>query len=78
MQHNPHKCLAGCGKTITWRFAICSDCERIYGSVSTKWPDWLRYLWQSEMRERRSQKNKDTYEVSLSVLEDDDNDDNYN
>jgi hypothetical protein len=48
-----HVCLAGCGKAITWRFAICRECEKKYGSKPSQWPDWLQYLWTDTQRERR-------------------------
>jgi hypothetical protein len=57
-----HTCL-NCHKAITWRFAICTDCEAIYGNKATDWPDWLRFLWADTQRERRSAKRRDMYEV---------------
>jgi hypothetical protein len=61
-----HKCLAGCGKTITWRFAICKDCEQIYGSKSEEWPDWLRFLWSDTLRERRERQTQIIFESEFS------------
>jgi hypothetical protein len=61
-----HKCL-NCEKPITWKFAICSDCEKIYGNTSTQWPDWLRYLWSQTQRERRREKNKRQHEVPIDL-----------
>jgi hypothetical protein len=61
-----HKCLASCGKTITYRFAICADCEKIYGNRSRSWPPWLRYLWIEEQRERRRKKRTEEHEVEFS------------
>jgi hypothetical protein len=52
----PHTCLAGCGKRITWRFAICSDCEQTYGRSPRDWPEWLAFLWRDEQRMRRQYK----------------------
>ena len=49
----PHTCLAGCGKRITWRFAICAECEKTYGRSPTEWPQWLAFLWRDEQRIRR-------------------------
>jgi len=51
-----HRCLAGCGKAITYRFAICSDCEKIYGRSSLQWPEWLRYSWKQTQKDRRKEK----------------------
>jgi hypothetical protein len=62
----PHKCLAGCGKNITYRFAICRECEQIYGNRSIYWPTWLRYSWAETQRERRSTRQ---YEISTIPIE---------
>ena len=51
-----HTCMAGCGKRITWRFAICAKCEDVYGRSARQWPEWLRFLWQDEQRQRRKNK----------------------
>lgn len=59
-----HRCLV-CGKTITWRFAICTDCEQIYGSKATGWPEWLRFMWADEQRERRRARQSQVFEVPL-------------
>lgn len=58
-----HRCLAGCGRTITWSFAICSHCEGIYGSSSLQWPGWLRFLWNSTQQERRYVKRQSKFEL---------------
>ena len=63
-----HRCLS-CGQAITWRFAICYKCEQIYGRSSLVWPEWLRYLWKVVQQERRRQRKRDRYEVSLETLE---------
>lgn len=65
-----HKCLGGCNKTITWRFAICTDCEKKYGSSMYDWPDWLQYLWKEELRERRRQKRQIKHEVDFDPTHD--------
>jgi len=65
----PHRCLAGCGRPITWQFAICASCEKIYGSSPYGWPDWLRYLWSATLKERRREKKRQRYEVSLDSQE---------
>lgn len=63
-----HKCLGeGCQKMITYRFAICASCEKIYGSKPLEWPEWLRYLWNEEQRERRKQKNRARVEVNMDT-----------
>lgn len=64
-----HKCLAGCGQNITWRFAICSNCEEIYGRSPYDWPDWLSYLWREEQRERRRNARANENEISFTELE---------
>jgi hypothetical protein len=66
-----HKCLAGCGRRITWRFAICSSCENKYGNSARDWPQWLRYLWNDEQRERRQNTRVLTNEIPLVDLEQD-------
>ena len=60
----PHRCIAGCGKVITWSFALCSECEQIYGNSPYNWPDWLRYLWQDIQRERRRVKRQAENEIN--------------
>jgi len=62
-----HKCLV-CGKVITWRFAICADCEKVHGSKPEGWPEWLQFLWRDEQRLRRRQKKIIRYETSFSFL----------
>lgn len=62
MQRN-HYCLAGCGRKITWRFALCVNCEKTYTNRPAVWPDWLRYLWNDTLRERRRTANQLKYEV---------------
>ena len=64
-----HKCKAGCGKTITWRFAICSDCEKKYGKSAKEWPDWLRYRWNEEQRKRRRDARE--REMTIPLIEED-------
>ena len=59
-----HKCLS-CGKPITWNFAICADCEKIHGNSAKEWPEWLRFLWNSTQRERRSRAKQLIHEVPL-------------
>lgn len=48
-----HYCTAGCGRRITFRFAICSACEEIYGRSALEWPEWLRESWNMTQRWRR-------------------------
>lgn len=60
-----HRCLAGCGKAITWRFAICKDCEQKYGTKPEKWPQWLQYLWADTQRERRDGVEQNIYEANF-------------
>jgi len=47
-----HSCCS-CRKQITWQFAICANCEKIYGNRAVNWPDWLRFKWNDIQRERR-------------------------
>lgn len=63
-----HPCIA-CGKWITYRFAICTDCETLYGNKARFWPDWLRFLWNDIQRERRANTRNNTHEVPLSVID---------
>jgi DNA-directed RNA polymerase specialized sigma24 family protein len=66
-----HTCLAGCGKYITWSFAICADCEEVYGRSARDWPEWLRYSWNQEQRaRRRHRKNLDNIGTSYTYAED--------
>lgn len=69
MGRHYHQCLAGCGKHITWNFAICSNCEKIYGNRATKWPPWLRFLWNDEQRKRRRTVKIIKHEIQISELD---------
>ena len=63
-----HKCLGeGCNKPITWRFALCSDCEKKYGSSPLEWDEWLRFLWNDIQRERRREKRQQDIEVNMDM-----------
>jgi hypothetical protein len=64
-----HVCIACLRKWITYRFAICTDCEEIYGSRATGWPEWLRFKWNDMQKSRRRDKKILANEVSLSALE---------
>lgn len=59
----PHRCTAGCGRVITYRFAICASCEEIYGNKATEWPEWLRFSWNNIQRMRRQKKRIIAHEV---------------
>jgi len=65
MTGHVHRCIAGCGRVVTWQFALCKDCEKIYGSSAYMWPEWLRFLWADIQRERRRQHRIAKTEVSL-------------
>jgi len=65
-QSHFHSCMA-CGKTITWAFAICEDCERIYGTRTPQWPEWLKFLWRDEARKRRQAKRRSQFEVAVDA-----------
>lgn len=64
-----HKCIACNKKRITYRFAICTECEKIYGNRARDWPDWLRFLWNDIQRQRRRERNEDTHEIPLTSIE---------
>jgi hypothetical protein len=64
---NPHTCTAGCGRIITYRFAICTNCEDIYGSRATGWPDWLRARWNMIQKERRQNKRIAIHEMESGL-----------
>lgn len=66
-----HKCIA-CPNWITYRFAICADCEKKYGRSAKKWPEWLRFLWNDIQKERRRAKRIREHEITFSELEDND------
>jgi hypothetical protein len=68
MPNERHCCLAGCGRAITWAFAICSDCEKLYGRSPKVWPEWLAFLWRDEQRLRRQHKRVTDYETSFCDL----------
>jgi hypothetical protein len=68
MNRAPHTCMGGCGKIITWRFALCSDCELKYGRSALRWPTWLRDLWNEEQRWRRRHKKYVKNEVTFTDL----------
>jgi hypothetical protein len=62
-----HRCL-NCGKPITYQFAICSACERIFGRQSLLWPEWLRFMWRDILRERRQNKRVREHELEFAEL----------
>ncbi len=64
---NGHSCLA-CGKRITWQFALCRQCEKVYGSSMKDWPEWLAFLWRDEIRVRRQDKRVKDNEVTFVDL----------
>ncbi len=68
MPEEQHRCLAGCGRVITWAFAICSSCEKKYGRSPKNWPEWLAFLWRDEQRLRRQHKRVKEFEVPFSDL----------
>ena len=68
MHRGTHLCLAGCGRAITWRFAICAGCEKEYGRSPNDWPEWLAFLWRDEQRQRRQNKRIGDHEVSFTDL----------
>ena len=65
------KCLTGCGKTITKRFAICANCEEIFGHAAGDWPDWLRILWNYTQREERQYVRVKKNEISVEMRDTD-------
>lgn len=66
-----HKCIS-CSNWITYRFAICAECEQKYGRSAKEWPDWLRFLWNDIQKERRRTKRIREHEITFSELEDND------
>jgi len=66
---NGHKCI-NCGRSITWRFAICTDCEKIFGRKARDWPKWLRFLWNDEQRRRRKERKLTVNEIVFTDIED--------
>ncbi len=66
-----HHCLAGCGRRITWRFAICSECEKTYGRSPKDWPEWLAFLWRDIQRQRRQTTRIMQHEVTFTDLPED-------
>lgn len=60
-------CL-NCKKYITWSFAICSDCEKLFGRSALGWPEWLRWMWNDRQRERRRTKKLKQHEVCFTDL----------
>jgi len=76
MPYRLHTCLGvdkdggKCSKLITWQFAICADCEKIYGNRATGWPAWLRDAWNAEQRRRRRSYREAKHEITFTDLED--------
>ncbi len=67
-----HQCLGeDCTKWITYRFAICANCEERYGKSARNWPSWLRFLWNDTQRNRRRNKRISMNEITFADLEDD-------
>lgn len=64
-----HSCITGCGRRITYQFAICVDCEQIYGNRTKSWPAWLAFLWRDMARERRRRKRQGQHEIILDLQE---------
>lgn len=76
MPYRLHKCLGvkkdgetKCQRFITWQFAICAECEEIYGNRAIYWPAWLRDSWNAEQRRRRSANRQSKFEMTFSDLE---------
>ncbi len=59
-----HRCIY-CKRPITWQFALCRECEKIFGKPS-QWPAWLRFMWANIQRERRETRKQQHYEVALN------------
>lgn len=65
---NYHECLGeDCKRMITYRFALCRECEKTYGSSPLGWPAWMRFLWNEEQRERRRERNRNKMEVNMDM-----------
>ena len=67
--NSTHRCLV-CEKSITYRFAICTNCEDKYGRSPLGWPEWLRFLWNDTQRERRMHRRIRRHEISFIDLSD--------
>lgn len=64
-----HKCFSGnCEKMVTWRFALCSECEKKYGHKMSEWPPYLQYLWRDEQRMRRQDRRALKNEIDFCDL----------
>jgi len=63
-----HKCC-NCGKMITYQFAICADCEKLFGNSALGWPEWLRWKWNDIQRERRRAYKVYKHEIEEADLE---------
>lgn len=56
-----------CGKGITNRRWICSECGSIYGYVASEWPEWLRLIVNDNNRVELSDKRHE--HLSLDEIE---------
>jgi len=61
------KCLGeNCHNYVTNRFALCRECEEIYGKSPRTWPEWLRFLWNDMQREQRRERMIRRKEIPIS------------
>lgn len=60
--------LEPCTNRVTERFAICEDCEKIYGNKSSRFPEWLRFLWNTYQKEKRVRNRASRTEVHLEEV----------
>ena len=61
------KCCV-CGKVITNSYDLCNYCLGEYGSNSTEWPEWLRFIVADLHRERDRRVVVSRHEVNFSDL----------
>ena len=58
-----HECvIADCKQQLTHHFWLCADHEVIYGPEHRDWPEWLRGLVNSCLRERRAEEKRTDHE----------------
>jgi len=57
-----------CKKIITNNYDLCNRCLEDYGSNSSEWPEWLKFLVADIHRERDRQCVVSRYEIPFSDL----------
>ena len=70
-QNGRSRCvIPTCGKKITWRFWLCSDCEEKYGRRKNdeNRPKWVTFLVNEAARQRRAYDRDKENEISFEDL----------